>query len=242
MRGCERPGDADAHAITATAVQVVYMLAKDCEIIADDDANVSFEADSVAIDGKTGKPVADVTRYIYRDADTRYVVSFERQKTILQAILTDRAPLFKRIIARLIGFDGAYHRFTGKVTIEKFEGGVRVERFDARQAGGTPGTVNRKTVPYGTFADTHNCPPCDSMIERQIESPMPSPSDFVVKKGSKIRCAIVGSSPAPVSSIVTSTPPGSVSAEDTVSSLVWSLTVLIASAAFVIRFSSTCCS
>jgi len=112
--------------------QIVYMLAKDGKIIADDDAKVSFETDSVTIDGKTGKPVADVTRYTYRDADTRYVASFERQKTILQAILTDRAPLLKRIIARLIGFDGAYHRFTGAVTIEKFEGGVRVERFDDR--------------------------------------------------------------------------------------------------------------
>jgi hypothetical protein len=59
-------------------------------------------------------------------------VSFEREKTILQAILTDRAPLFKRIIARLIGFDGAYHRFTGKVTIEKFERGVHMERFEGR--------------------------------------------------------------------------------------------------------------
>jgi hypothetical protein len=48
-------------------------------------------------------------------------VSFGREKTILQAIFTERAPLLKRIIARLIGFDGAYHRFTGKVTIEKFE-------------------------------------------------------------------------------------------------------------------------
>ena len=88
--------------------------------------------DRVAIDGKTGKPVADVTRYTYHDADTRCVVSFERQKTILQAILTDRAPLLKRIIARLIGFDGAYHRFTGKVTVEKFVGGIPVERFEDR--------------------------------------------------------------------------------------------------------------
>jgi hypothetical protein len=120
--------------ITATAAygyetQIVYMLAKDGRIIADDDAKVSFESDHVATDGKTGKPVADVTRYTYHDADTSIVVSFERQKTILQAILTDRAPLLKRIIAQLIGFDGAYHRFTGKVTVEKFEGGVRVERF-----------------------------------------------------------------------------------------------------------------
>jgi hypothetical protein len=73
------------------------MLAKDGRIIADDDAKVSFESDHVAIDGKTGKPVADVTRYTYHDADTSIVVSFERQKTILQAILTDRAPLLKRI-------------------------------------------------------------------------------------------------------------------------------------------------
>jgi hypothetical protein len=108
------------------------MLAKDGQIIADDDAKVSFETDRVAIDGKTGKPVADVTRYTYRDADTRYVVSFGRETTILQAILTERAPLLKRIMARLIGFDGAYHRFTGKVTIEKFERDVSVERFEDR--------------------------------------------------------------------------------------------------------------
>jgi hypothetical protein len=57
--------------------------------------------------------------YTFRDADTRYVVSFEREETILQAIFTERMPLLKRIAARLIGFDGAYHRFTGKVTIRR---------------------------------------------------------------------------------------------------------------------------
>jgi hypothetical protein len=136
-RGSVGPYTVIASYITATAAygyetQIVYMLARDGKIIADDDAKVSFEADRVAIDGKTGKPVADITRYTYHDADTRYVVSFEREKTILQAVLTDRAPLFKRIIARLIGFDGAYHRFTGKVTIEKFERGEHMERFEDR--------------------------------------------------------------------------------------------------------------
>src|SRR5258708_27491578 len=91
------------------------MLARDGNISADDDAKVSFETERVAIDGKTGKPVADVTCYTFRDADTRYVVSFEREETILQAIFTDRMPLLKRIVARLIGFDGAYQRFTSKV-------------------------------------------------------------------------------------------------------------------------------
>ena len=92
------------------------MLAKDDEIVADDDVRVSFEIERVATDGKTGKPVADITRYTYRDGEARYVVTFERQKTIVQTIFT--------------GFDGAYHRFTGKVTIEKFEEDLRVEIFD----------------------------------------------------------------------------------------------------------------
>ena len=121
--------------ITATEAyryetQILYMLAKEDEIVADDDVRVSFETERVATDGKTGKPVADITRYTYRDDDARYVVTFERQKTILQAILTERAPFIKRLIAKIVGFDGAYHRFTGKVTIEKFEKDVRVEIFD----------------------------------------------------------------------------------------------------------------
>jgi hypothetical protein len=90
----------------------------------------SLSRPSVATDGKTGKPVADITRYTYRDDDARYVVTFERQKTILQAILTERAPFIKRLIAKIVGFDGAYHRFTGKVTIEKFRKHVHVEIFD----------------------------------------------------------------------------------------------------------------
>jgi hypothetical protein len=102
---------------------------KDDEIIADDDARVAFEIERVATDGKTGKPVADITRYTYRDDDARYVVTFERQKTILQAIFTERAPFIKRLIAKIVGFDGAY-RFTGKVTIEKLAKDVRVEIFD----------------------------------------------------------------------------------------------------------------
>jgi len=120
--------------ITATETygyetQIVYMLAKKGEIIADDASRVSFETECVSTDGKTGKPVADITRYTYRHGHTRYRVTFERQQTILQAIFTDRAPLLRRIIAKVIGFDGAYHRFTGKVTLEKFEKDVRVECF-----------------------------------------------------------------------------------------------------------------
>jgi hypothetical protein len=47
------------------------------------------------------RSTADVTRYTFRDADTRYVVSFEREETTLQAIFTDLMQLLKRIAARL---------------------------------------------------------------------------------------------------------------------------------------------
>jgi hypothetical protein len=121
--------------ITATEAygyetQIVYMLARDDEIVADDDGGVSFEIARVATDDKTGKPVADITRYTYRNGDACYIVTFERQRTILQANFTERMPFIKRLIAKVVGFDGAYHRFTGKVIIEKFEKDVRVELFD----------------------------------------------------------------------------------------------------------------
>jgi choline dehydrogenase-like flavoprotein len=42
------------------------------------------------------------------------------------------------------------------------------------------GRLNSKIAPRGTFAFAHSRPPCASMIERQIASPMPMPPDLVV--------------------------------------------------------------
>ena len=41
-------------------------------------------------------------------------------------------------------------------------------------------TVNSKVAPWGTFALAHRRPPCASMIDRQIDRPIPKPPDFVV--------------------------------------------------------------
>jgi hypothetical protein len=88
--------------------QIVYMLARGDEVIAGDGARVSFQIKRVATDRKTGKPVADIARYTYRDCDTRYVVTFERQKTILQTVFREEMPLIKRLLAKIVGFDGAF--------------------------------------------------------------------------------------------------------------------------------------
>src|SRR5262249_29659986 len=49
------------------------------------------------------------------------------------------------------------------------------------------GKVNRKIVPWGRPGVAHNLPPWDSIIERQIERPIPMPSTLVVKNELKIR-------------------------------------------------------
>ena len=75
-----------------------------------------------------------------------------------------------------------------------------------------------------------------SMIDRQMASPMPRPSRFVVKKGWNMRSATAGSSPVPTSLTATSTLLGSESIEETVSSLARSVTSFMASTPFMIRF------
>src|SRR6185295_2722767 len=42
------------------------------------------------------------------------------------------------------------------------------------------GSENWKAAPRGGFGATHSRPPCASMIERQIQSPIPMPSGLVV--------------------------------------------------------------
>jgi hypothetical protein len=61
------------------------------------------------------------------------------------------------------------------------------------------GNVNWKTAPFGRFGDAHSWPPWASTIERQIDSPIPIPSGFVVKKASKSRSFGAKSSPRPES-------------------------------------------
>jgi len=80
-----------ASRITATEAygyetQIIYMSAKDGEIIATMTPGLLPDR-ARRHRSKTGKPVADITRYSYRDGDTRYVVTFERQKTLLQTVL-----------------------------------------------------------------------------------------------------------------------------------------------------------
>jgi hypothetical protein len=45
---------------------------------------------------------------------------------------------------------------------------------------GALGILKRNTVPWGAFSSAHKRPPWESMMDRQIDSPIPTPLGFVV--------------------------------------------------------------
>ncbi|MCW2761572.1 MAG: hypothetical protein JWR85_1773 [Marmoricola sp.] len=105
----------------------IFMLARDGELIADDNSLVSFEELGSYVDEETGKPVGNVTRYTYTDGDERYVVTFTRHTDLTRAKLVDNLKGPRKIAARLIGFDGAYLRFAGELRLERYRGHELVE-------------------------------------------------------------------------------------------------------------------
>jgi hypothetical protein len=105
----------------------IFMLARDNVVIADDPANVTFEREGVYTDQTTGKPVAAVTRYTYRDGEDRYLVSFTRTHDLSAIRMADSLKGVKRIAAKLTRFDGAYLRFVGDIEISRYSGHGLVE-------------------------------------------------------------------------------------------------------------------
>jgi predicted secreted hydrolase len=104
-----------------------FMIAKDGKVVADDGNKVSFSKSDVHIDEQTHKPVADVHTYTYRNGDSEYEISYHREHTILRNYFIDSIPGFKKLLARLVGFDGCYLRFDGTVTLTRAERGEVVE-------------------------------------------------------------------------------------------------------------------
>jgi predicted secreted hydrolase len=107
----------------------VFMLARDGRIVADDASRVHFSTAGIYTDTKTGKPVATVTRYNYDDGDDRYVVTFEKHRNLVVNRFVDEMSGWRRIAAHLIRFDGAYLRFVGNLTVERWTGTQLVESF-----------------------------------------------------------------------------------------------------------------
>jgi hypothetical protein len=102
----------------------IFLLAKGSQIITDEVSKVSFSTADVVTDAVTGKPVADITCYDYHDGKERYLITYTRKKTILQARFLEGMKPEERALAEQIGFDGAYLRFTGDLTLRHESAGA----------------------------------------------------------------------------------------------------------------------
>lgn len=130
-RGQAGPYTVIACMITATerygfARLPIFMLARDGRILADDHAHVAFTQSEIHHDEITGKPVGDLLTYEYA-GDTGYTVTWRREKTILRDRFVEDLHGLEYLLARLVGFDGAYMRFTGELTVQRSEAGQVVE-------------------------------------------------------------------------------------------------------------------
>jgi predicted secreted hydrolase len=112
----------------------VFMLARDGKIIADDSSKVKFSVDGVYTDSLTGKPVANTIVYDYNDDVNHYRITFKRDKDLLRVKFIDTLKGLKWIMAKLAGIDGAYMRFTGQVTLDRFEGKKIIETVSEKAA------------------------------------------------------------------------------------------------------------
>ena len=113
------------------SARTAFVLARDGAVVADDETKVRFEASDVTLDPATGKPVAGVISYNYRDGDQEFVIRFVRESTLVRAKFSSLLPPLKRLAARLTGFDGAYLRFAGSVAIDRIVLGTIAETYTA---------------------------------------------------------------------------------------------------------------
>ena len=118
-----------AHQKFEYAAIPVFMLARDGVLIGDDPTRLTFEALGPFIDSVTRKPVANVTRYTYRTADERYVVTFTRYRDLARNRMIEGLHGVKRAAAELLRFDGAYLRFSGEVRVEHYRGAEIVDQY-----------------------------------------------------------------------------------------------------------------
>ena len=96
-------------------------------------------------------------------------------------------------------------------------------------------------APRSGLFDAHMFPPCDRTMDRQIARPSPSPFFFDVTKGSNTDSSEPAAIPIPRSCTAIRTTPSSTDVAITRTRSPGGVSS-IASHAFMIKFSNTCCS
>jgi len=105
----------------------ILLVTKKGAVLVGNSAHVTFKKEREGIDELTHKPVSARLEWTFEHEGKRVRVTFERQRSLLHFPLTQQLPRLARFAAGVIGFDGAYHRFGGDVTVEVFDGETRVD-------------------------------------------------------------------------------------------------------------------
>lgn len=108
-----------------------FLLAENNEIVvgsSDMYKYVTFSGTKQFTDPVTGKPVLNDIIFDYDDGQKHYRVTYIRKNDISKYKMKDSMPGFTRFLLTLAGFDGAYHRFVGEVSVEKIVDGKVVEK------------------------------------------------------------------------------------------------------------------
>jgi hypothetical protein len=108
----------------------LFMLARDGKLIADDGPRVTFSKRGDQNDEHTGKPVPDAICFDYRDGDTRYVLTYSREKTLVSQRSLDLATGLRKVLAEIIRYPGGYLRFSGPVSLDRYDGEEVVEHLE----------------------------------------------------------------------------------------------------------------
>ena len=104
------------------------LIAKDGQIVADQASKVRLVLEDVFLDAHSQKPVANRVIYEYaQDEEVRYRVIFQRDQTLLDQKFADTVTGVKHALAVIAHVDGAYLRFSGTVTVERYVAGAKVE-------------------------------------------------------------------------------------------------------------------
>ena len=140
----------------------VFMIAKDDEIVADDALNhLQFHVEDRYNDPKTGQLVCGRVVYDYTDGDTSHRITYQREKDLLQERMVNMLPDgLMKIMAKIIRFDGAYHRMAGTALLEKTVHGELVERIE------TPAIW--ELMFFGNTPREHRCQPAQTPASRLL--------------------------------------------------------------------------
>jgi hypothetical protein len=107
-----------------------FLLAENNEIVVgNDDAYkfLTFTTHDEYIDYDTKKPVSNIVVFDYNDGQKHYRITYKRKRDIAKHKMIDTLKGVTKILASLVGFDGAYIRFAGEVTVDKYIDGNLAE-------------------------------------------------------------------------------------------------------------------